>query len=313
MNIYKRDPGPHVVEQHTATWHDTDRQRDVPIRIYLPSAATQPAPIVVFSHGLGGSRDTYSYLGRHWASHGYAALHLTHVGSDTEALRGPGGLPPKSLAEFLDDIPQRKNRPRDISFVLDQLAHESTLASRVDLNRIAVAGHSYGAYTAHALIGLVVDLPDQKNVSFTDRRIKAAIVMSPQSKDKFGLREDSWNGIDVPVLSLTGSKDIEYGIGIAAPRRTSYDRTPGRDQYLLIIENATHATFNDFPKLRIRVKPLNPAHHDYILMSTTAFLDTYLKHDATAQQWLLDDQLGELSGGACHLEYKHVTPIGNPR
>ena len=45
-------------------------------------APTQPVPLVVFSHGIGGSRSGYSYLGRYWASQGYASLHLQHVGSD---------------------------------------------------------------------------------------------------------------------------------------------------------------------------------------------------------------------------------------
>ena len=39
-------------------------------------------PLVVFSHGIGGSRRGYSYLGQHWASHGVASLHLQHIGSD---------------------------------------------------------------------------------------------------------------------------------------------------------------------------------------------------------------------------------------
>jgi hypothetical protein len=46
------------------------------------SAAATALPLVVFSHGIGGSRQGYSYLGRHWASQGYASLHLQHVGSD---------------------------------------------------------------------------------------------------------------------------------------------------------------------------------------------------------------------------------------
>jgi predicted dienelactone hydrolase len=66
-------------------WVDDSRQRPVPVRLYLPAqaaAAAPPAPLVVFSHGIGGSRRGYSYLGRHFAQHGVASLHLQHVGSD---------------------------------------------------------------------------------------------------------------------------------------------------------------------------------------------------------------------------------------
>jgi predicted dienelactone hydrolase len=48
-------------------WVDMARQRAVPVRLYLPAAAGDaPVPLVVFSHGIGGSRRGYSYLGQHW-------------------------------------------------------------------------------------------------------------------------------------------------------------------------------------------------------------------------------------------------------
>ncbi|MCU0924208.1 MAG: hypothetical protein MUF16_28565 [Burkholderiaceae bacterium] len=57
-------------------WRDAARQRQVPVRLYLPDAARpdQPVPLVVFSHGIGGSRAGYSYLGRYWASQGLDQL-----------------------------------------------------------------------------------------------------------------------------------------------------------------------------------------------------------------------------------------------
>ena len=59
-------------------WKDPQRDRRVPVRLYLPEAAhpAAPAPLVVFSHGIGGSRAGYSYLGRYWATQGFASLHL---------------------------------------------------------------------------------------------------------------------------------------------------------------------------------------------------------------------------------------------
>ena len=63
------------------TVRDDARQREVPLRVYLP-AATAPAAIVLFSHGLGGNREGYAYLGEHWAARGYLAVFLQHPGSD---------------------------------------------------------------------------------------------------------------------------------------------------------------------------------------------------------------------------------------
>ena len=67
---------------------DSSRQRPVPARLYLPHRASpaHPVPLLVFSHGLGGSRLGYSYLGRHWADAGIASLHPQHVGT---VLTGP--------------------------------------------------------------------------------------------------------------------------------------------------------------------------------------------------------------------------------
>jgi predicted dienelactone hydrolase len=64
------------------TVHDDARQRDIPMSVYLPS---QPAPaaVVLFSHGLGGSREGRAYLGWHWAARGYGVVYLQHPGTDT--------------------------------------------------------------------------------------------------------------------------------------------------------------------------------------------------------------------------------------
>ena len=42
-------------QYHDFTVHDDARSRDIPIRVYLPTTSG-PAPVVLFSHGLGGSR-----------------------------------------------------------------------------------------------------------------------------------------------------------------------------------------------------------------------------------------------------------------
>ena len=58
---------------------DAKRKRNIPIRIYLP-ADPRPAPVVLFSHGLGGNRETSAYLGTHWAARGSVTVFLQHPG-----------------------------------------------------------------------------------------------------------------------------------------------------------------------------------------------------------------------------------------
>ena len=64
------------------------------MRVYSPKAATAACPVVIFSHGLAGSKEGYGFLGKRWAEHGYVAIHPDHPGSDTAAFRG------KPLAEI---------------------------------------------------------------------------------------------------------------------------------------------------------------------------------------------------------------------
>jgi predicted dienelactone hydrolase len=65
------------------TVHDAKRNRDIPVRVYLPESV-KPAPVVLFSHGLGGSRNGNEFLGQHWAARGYVA---SLVNSSSDQLR----------------------------------------------------------------------------------------------------------------------------------------------------------------------------------------------------------------------------------
>ena len=55
------------------------------VRVHHPSVGDGPWPVVIFSHGLGGSREGYGFLGQRWAEHGYVSIHPDHPGSDTAA------------------------------------------------------------------------------------------------------------------------------------------------------------------------------------------------------------------------------------
>lgn len=127
---------------------NASRDRNVPLRIYLPSLET-PAPLVLFSHGLGGSREGSSYLGEHWARRGYVAVFLQHPGSDESVWRD---LPPRQRLAALERAASRENfllRVKDVGVVLDQLARWNeaathALARRLDLRRVGMSGHSFG-------------------------------------------------------------------------------------------------------------------------------------------------------------------------
>jgi predicted dienelactone hydrolase len=150
--------GTNPVEILRDVWHDPARERNVPVKIYSPNAGKAPFPVIIFSHGLGGSREGYEFLGRHWASHGYVSVHLQHAGSDDAVWRDE--RPAERTRAMRRATLQPSNaidRARDVSFAIDQLEmmnrEHPTFKGRLDLERIGVAGHSFGAHTTLTIAG----------------------------------------------------------------------------------------------------------------------------------------------------------------
>ncbi len=155
------------------TVQDAKRDRALPIRVYLPTT-TQAAPVVLFSHGLGGSCQNNPDLGKHWSARGYAVVFVQHPGSDESVWKGQG---PARIPMAMKQAASLQNfilRAADIPAVLDQLtrwnAEEAhALHGKLDLTRVGMSGHSFGAVTAQAVSGQVMPI----GRSLTDPRIKA--------------------------------------------------------------------------------------------------------------------------------------------
>lgn len=269
------------------TIHDASRQRDIPLRIYLPTQS-KPAPVVLFSHGLGGARTGSQYLGKHWAARGYAVVYLQHYGSDEtiwkevalrqriKALKGAA-----SLQNSLD-------RYQDVPAVLDQLTKWNTdekhrFHQRFDLKRIGMSGHSFGAVTTQGVSGQSWRFAGKR---FTDPRIKAATMFSPSVQGRAN-PEQSFGQVSIPWLLLTGTKDTSpINDTTVENRRQVYQGLPNTiDKYELVLSDAEHSAFSD-GRQRLGVPPRNPQHHPVILAVTTAFWDTYLKQNPDARKWL---------------------------
>ena len=283
-------PGPCGVATVEYDWHDDTRNRDVPVKIYYPTTGEQPLPVIIFSHGLGGSREGYEYLGRHWASHGYVSVHPTHLGSDTSVLT-QGKNPLESMRQAAADLQNAINRPKDVSFVIDRLTtlnkSDEKFKGRLALDRIGVAGHSFGGYTALAAVGETFIGPGGQSQSLGDPRIKAAIAMSaPARRREDALLDRTYGSIKVPCFHMTGTKDDSpIGETRAEDRRIPFDHMSGGDNYLLIFTGGDHMLFSG--RQRLLRSGDNDAHfHELILGASTAFWDAYLKGDADARTWL---------------------------
>ena len=110
------------VEVIKLEWQDKSRDRVVPVKLYFPKTGSGPFPVIVFSHGLGGSRDNNPYLGNHWAGCGYVSVHMQHIGSDDSVWKGkPLTDRTKALQGSAANLANILNRPLDGKFVIDEL------------------------------------------------------------------------------------------------------------------------------------------------------------------------------------------------
>lgn len=285
------------VEIHRAVWHDEKRDRDVPVKIYSPQSGSGPFPVILFSHGLGGSREGYEYLGEYWAARGYVSVHLQHLGSDDAVWRDTGLLKRKRAMQKSATNPQNAiNRPLDVSFAIDELERlnreSSQWRGRLDLERIGVAGHSFGAVTTLASAGQKFQLGVAKESSFADPRVKAAIPMSaPTPKNKSRL-DDVYAGVKIPCLHMTGTKDSSpIGDTTAEERRLPFDHCKNSDQFLITFKDGDHMIFSGRSS---RKEPSDEKFQHLIQQSSTTFWDAYLRDDPKAKTWLTNDFKGVL-------------------
>ncbi|MFH7243350.1 MAG: alpha/beta hydrolase [Spirulina sp.] len=151
-------PGPHGSRQLSLSLTDPSRNRTYPVEVVVPQDLANlpgPIPVLVLSHGLGDRPQSFLDIATHAASHGFVVALPEHIGSNYAQQQAMlSGLVRESFSpqEFLD-------RPLDIRFLLDELSRRnaSDFGGRLALDRVVVAGHSFGGYTALALAGATID------------------------------------------------------------------------------------------------------------------------------------------------------------
>jgi predicted dienelactone hydrolase len=266
--------------------HDAFRNRNIPIRIYLP-ANIGAEPVVLFSHGLGGSRAGNVFMGEHWASRGYVAVFVQHPGSDDAVWEN---VPPLERMQAMRQAASLDNfllRVRDIPAVLNQLEiwnrdKSNVLYGRLNMKEIGMSGHSFGAVTTEAASG--ENLPFTGK-DLTDPRIKAAIAFSP-SPPRAGDPARAFSSVNIPWMLMTGTEDVApIGDIDAGSRLKVYPALHGVPKYQVVLFGAEHSAFTDSALPGDR-EPRNPNHHRVMLALSTAFWDAYLRGDTNALAWL---------------------------
>ncbi|MFA6291750.1 MAG: hypothetical protein WC637_08210 [Victivallales bacterium] len=287
-------------------WHDSARNREIPVKIYIPASAGI-YPVIIFSHGLGGTCDGYEYLGTHWAKDGYVSVHIQHKGSDDEVWKDKPN-PLESMRKAIKDLPSILNRPKDVSFAIDQIEklnkdEKSELAGKCAIDRVGVAGHSFGAYTALASSGRVLVGPLGGKTNLSDPRIKACIAMSPPASEK-EKKNNSYANYSVPCLHMTGTEDDSPVADTkAADRRIPFDCIDKNDQYLLTFIGGDHMIFSG--RFRTTGKEDNDkVFQELIKQASAEFWDACLKDKPESKKWLSGGGFEKAMGDKAVVEKK---------
>lgn len=274
-----------------------------PVDLYIPEGLSQPAPLVVMTHGFGSTKETYGYVLEHLASQGIVIAAPEHIGSDLyyrqALLAGTGLSVDISPLEYL-------NRPLEISYTIDEIERlvktDADWAKLVNLEQIGVLGNSFGATTALSAAGATINvarlrqecvpekhllnfsvllqcraayLPPQ-NYNFGDRRIKAVFAAYPLTSVVFG--PEGLSTISIPTFILAGSRDVFTPVAEEQVHPFIWLTTPTK--YLGLMIDGTHfsTATNEINQALpgILRSPAPELGRKYIYALSTAFFYAYL-------------------------------------
>lgn len=235
--------------------------------------AEGPFPVVLISPGGNMSRHWHTSLSQAMASQGYVVAVISHAHSGLDVFPGGGFLASNLYWHPGDDVPasevERRDSllasrlARDVEVVLAglaQLAASDTvhgLKGGLDLERVAIIGHSRGGSTVAAACQ-------------GDLSIDTCIIF-----DNLGEVSGSNGSLHQPRLTVRATWSSARTQRLAAVLAGNHG-----DAFEAVIEGADHHSFTDLPFVDPGAYPsrgINPAEaHDLIARITLAFLQTYL-------------------------------------
>jgi predicted dienelactone hydrolase len=323
-----RKPGTFGFQKQRQTWKDARRNRQFYVELYKPqqwrSNSPSSTPTIVLSHGLASNPEHFAGTAAHLASHGYVVAIPQHPGSDSiQAQNFLKGTAKEIFLtrEFLD-------RPRDISFVIDELERRnaSEFGGRLHLKAVGVGGHSFGGYTAFAVAGAKIDFANLKrecqrqfsylntslllqcralnlpprDLSFRDERVKAILVVNPVNSSLFG--PQGLAPIQIPVLVGAGSYDPATPFVFEQVRSFPWLTAPNK--YLALAEGQAHVNVAELDVGITRViqsvpgltLPSPDLLADYSDAMTLVFFEVHLLEDASDRPYLSAAYAAYLSG-----------------
>jgi predicted dienelactone hydrolase len=231
------------------------------------SASPAKLPLILLSHGTGGTALSVGWLGAALAKRGYIVAGVNHPGNNA------------TEAYTVEGFSTWWERARDLSTVLDFLLADSTLSGRIDQHRIGAAGFSLGGYTMIEIAGGITEpaafldfcaSPRADNIcksppefptlvedfqklsksnpeflqhasdSYRDPRVRAVFALAPALGPAF--RPASLAKISIPVEIVTGEADTN--VPIASSAKYFAANIPGAKSVILP-GNVAHYVFLD--------------------------------------------------------------------
>ena len=264
-------------------WYDSVRHRAIPVKIYFPQT-TAPAPVILFSHGIGSSIDNCAYLADAWTAHGFVCVLVQHPGCDENIWKGKIRV----LNEFRGAFEQNWNgrtRAEDLRFVLnciEQLVQSHPqFAARMDMERVGVGGIDLGALAALLLAGQV---PPDYGYSLYDPRVKAVLALSPPVRPMNISFREVYRPITAPTLFITGTNDDGVvGQTKATQRRIPFDAMVQNQRYLITLEGGGHRMYGG-RVVSVLGGRNSEKFQTAIVRSSTVFWRAFLHGDPAAMQ-----------------------------
>ncbi|WP_316825521.1 alpha/beta hydrolase family protein [Pedobacter miscanthi] len=149
-------------------------------------------PLVIISHGNGGSHLLYHTISMHLAKNGYIVAMPEHYGNNRNN---------NTLENTTENL---VIRPRHVSLTIDFLLSDISFCNNIKTNKIGVIGHSMGGYAALALAGGIPRTKEGLIIEVAiDSRIKAITLLAPGA----GWFKYSLDKVTIPILMFTAEHD----------------------------------------------------------------------------------------------------------
>ena len=276
-------------------WTDARRGRSLPVRVRWPDASAPPPPggrpVVLFSHGLGGTRAGGAVWGEAWAAAGFVVVHLQHPGSDLDAVRAvTNSFSDRQGLRRAAGPLQLLARLQDVVFALDEIGRRHAAGdgawSSVRPTAAGMSGHSFGAHTTLGVAGQRY----AGHPGLQEPRLAGFIAFSP-SPPATGDARQAFERLRDPILCITGTRDGDVMGNNATPERRigMWEDLPAGRKAQLVLQEADHMTFAGQLGRAAEIVPreeitrrLQPQHHALVAAISTDWWRAQLLGDTAA-------------------------------